>query len=53
MIWRALGYFATMIGGDIPYLTEIQEKRYTDENMFLVSLITIMFTIYLIKLILG
>lgn len=53
MLWRALGYFTTMIAGDIPYLTEIQEKRYTNENMFVVSLITIMFTIYLIKLILG
>ena len=49
MLWRSVGYFATVFGTHIPGLSTIEQNIYTYYNIEVTSIITILFTVYLIK----
>jgi len=49
MLWRSIGYFAIIADTHIPGLSEKGENLYTYYNVELTSIITILFAVYLIK----
>jgi len=53
MLWRVLGYSGTTLGVDMPFLDRSDEDVFIYRNMLVVSILTILFTIYLIRIIYG
>ena len=51
MLWRAIGYFATITRIDMPGLSTSAENLFIYYNIEVTSVITILFSLYLIKLI--
>ena len=51
MISRGVGVFVTLTNTDIPILNTIQESKFIYYNITIVSILTIFFTLYLIRLI--
>lgn len=49
---RAIGYFGTKFVSDIPFLSEEGEDEYIYYNIEVVSILAILFSLYLIKFIL-
>ena len=53
MLWRVIGYSATVFGVDMPFFDRSEENEFINQNMMVTSIITILFTIYLIRIIYG
>lgn len=51
MVWRAIGYFGTIARVDMPGLDLRSENLFVYYNLQIVSIITILFSLYLIRLI--
>jgi hypothetical protein len=51
MVWRAIGYFGTISRVDMPGLDLAAENLYVYYNLEVTSIITMLFTLYLIRLI--
>ena len=51
MIWRSIGYFSTIINVDMPGLSVEQENIYVYYNIQITSIIAILMSIYLLKLV--
>ena len=51
MMWRSIGYFATVINVDMPGLSVSQENVYVYYNIQITSIIAILMSIYLLKLV--
>lgn len=51
MAWRAIGYFGTIARIDMPGLDLEAENSYVYYNLEITSIITILFSLYLIRLI--
>ena len=53
MLWRVLGYSTTVLNFDMPFFDRSEESEFINQNMMVTSIITILFTIYLIRIIYG
>jgi hypothetical protein len=53
MLWRVIGYSATVLRADMPFFDRSEENEFIYKNMMVTSIITILFTIYLIRIIYG
>jgi hypothetical protein len=53
MLWRVLGYSVTVLGVDIFFLDRSDEDVFIYRNILVVSILTILFTMYLIRIIYG
>jgi hypothetical protein len=50
MFWRSIAFFAVVVNTNIPGLSEKGENLYTYYNIEVISIITILFALYLIKI---